>query len=46
LAAGVYGNHRTVFAVAHLKKEALLWKTSTPELSNPQSLDFDTFELI
>jgi hypothetical protein len=43
LAAGVYGNHRTVFAVAHLKEEALLWKTSISELSNPQLLDFDTF---
>lgn len=43
LAAGVYGNHRTVFAVAHLKEEALLWKTSISELTNPQSVDFDTF---
>ena len=43
LAAGINGNYRTVFAVAHLKEEALLWKTSITELSNPQSVDFDTF---
>ena len=42
-AAGIVGNHRTVFAVAHLKEEALLWKTSKSELVNPQNVEFDIF---
>jgi hypothetical protein len=46
LAAGVHDNHRTVFAVAHLKEEALLWKTSRAELVNPQLVDFDTFSAL
>jgi hypothetical protein len=42
-AAGVIGNQRTVFAIAHLKDEALLWKTSKIELLDPMSVSFDTF---
>jgi hypothetical protein len=42
-AAGVIGNQRTVFAIAHLKDEALLWKTSKVELLDPMSVSFDTF---
>jgi hypothetical protein len=46
LAVGVHDNRRTVFAVAHLKEEALLWKTSRAELVNPQLVDFDTFSAL
>jgi DNA-binding protein H-NS len=43
-AAGINGNARTVFAIAQLKENALLWATSVPSLQNPSTVDFDQFE--
>jgi hypothetical protein len=43
LAIGLANNDRTVFSVAQLRDNALLWASSMPELSQPQNVGFDRF---
>jgi Ty3 transposon capsid-like protein/Zinc knuckle len=42
-AARILDNSRTVFALAQLKGDALLWAQSTGDYINPRNVDFDVF---
>lgn len=45
-AIGAGGSSRTLFAVAQLRDNALLWYTSIPELRDAAAVDYDRFQVL